>query len=66
MPLAVREARTELCSEDSNPDKIADACNWSRSFSNKELRKTQEYDPDSEHLLLWTTGTSPGEIELSL
>ena len=31
-PLAVCEARTEISSEDSNPDDIADACNWSRSL----------------------------------
>ena len=66
MPLAVREARTELSLEDPNPDEIANACNWSRSFSNKELRKAQENDPDLKHLLLWKTGTNPSEIELSL
>ena len=30
--LAVREARTELSSEDPNRDEIADTCNWSRTF----------------------------------
>lgn len=68
VPQSVLEAHTGLSLEDSNPDEVADPCNWSRSFTNEELRKAQENDHYLNYLLLrkTETETSPSDIELSI